>query len=204
MCWWNTDIPRDIQHEEMWSKISHDTAQKNIAGVALMGSIPEGLVHAISGLQSYFSNDWLVAFYKIKNLSSTSYCLIQRMGKKHTAENNSKQTLCYVRHTAHGKHFGLKVHSLFLMIILVHKGWSHRTLLSLETKKSPRYPCWEAPSTAAMAMGRGAPDPLWWNNQVTNPSKGSSSLWALQRAAVPRIHQWVTLGTQDFPPLSIK
>lgn len=120
----------------MWSKISHDTAQKNIARVALMGSIPEGLIHAISGLQSCFSNDWLVAFYKIKSLSSTSYCLIQRMGKRHTAENNSKQTLCYVRHTVHCKHFGPKVHRLFLMIILVHKGWSHRTLLSLETKNS--------------------------------------------------------------------
>lgn len=90
-----------------------------------MGSIPEGLIHTISGLQSCFSNDSLVAFYKIKNLSSTSYCFIQRMGKKHTAENNSKQTLCYVRHTAHFKHVvvvGLKMLRLFLVIILVHKG----------------------------------------------------------------------------------
>lgn len=56
------------------------------------------------------------------------------MGKKYTAENNSKQTLCYMRHTARFKHFGLKVHWLFLMIILVHRGWDHRTFLSLETK----------------------------------------------------------------------
>lgn len=57
MCWWNTDIARYIKQEEMYSKISRDTAQQNIARVALMGSIPEGLIHSISGLQSCFSND---------------------------------------------------------------------------------------------------------------------------------------------------
>lgn len=44
------------------------------------------------------------------------------MGKKYAAESNSKQTWCHVRHVAHFKHSSLKVHSLFLMIILVHKG----------------------------------------------------------------------------------
>lgn len=105
----------------MCSKISHDTAQQNIARVALMGSIPEGLIHTISGLQSCFSNDW---FFFLQYKKSQFYKLLSytKNGQEAHTENNSKQTLCYVRHTAHFKHFGPKVHWLFLMIILVHKG----------------------------------------------------------------------------------
>lgn len=44
------------------------------------------------------------------------------MGKKYAVESNSKQKWYHVRHTAHFKHPSLKVHELFLMIILVHKG----------------------------------------------------------------------------------
>lgn len=74
------------------------------------------------------------------------------MGKKHTAESNSKQMWRGVIHAAHFKHPSLKAHHLFLMIILVSKGCSHSSLFAL--KKSPKCSrhAW-APHFTAVAVG---------------------------------------------------